>query len=61
MMHTYEQTKKAAMNTVNKARRDGQADVYSKLDEDGGKRKIYKMARDKEGNNKDVKGATLIK
>ena len=55
MMHTYEQTKKAATKTVNKA------DVYSKLDEDGGKRKIYKMARDKERNNKDVKGATLIK
>ena len=38
-----------------------QAEVYSKLDEDGGKTMIYKMARDKDENSKDVKGGMLIK
>ena len=38
-----------------------EADVYSKLDEDGGKKMIYKMARDGDQNSKDVKGGTVIK
>ena len=38
-----------------------EADVYSKLDEDGGKMMIYKMARDRDENSKDVKGGTVIK
>ena len=37
-----------------------QAEVYNKLDEDGGKTMIYKMARDKNENSKDVKGGMLI-
>ena len=37
------------------------ADVYSKLDEDGGKKMIYKMVRDRDENSKDVKGGTVIK
>ena len=35
--------------------------VYSKLDEDGGKKMIYKMARDRDENCKNVKGGTMIK
>ena len=38
-----------------------EADVYSKLDEDGGKKMIYKMARDRDENIKDVKGGTVMK
>ena len=38
-----------------------EADVYSKLDEDGGKKRIHKMARDRDENSKDVKGGTVMK
>ena len=61
MIHTYGQKKKAAKKAVNKVRRDMEADVYSKLNEDGGKKMIYKMARDRDENSKDVKGGTVIK
>ena len=61
MIHTYGQKKRAAKRAVDKARRDMEADVYSKLDEDGGKKMIYKMARDRDENSKDVKGGTVMK
>ena len=38
-----------------------EVDVYSKLDEDGAKKMIYKMARDRDENYNDVKGGTVIK
>ena len=38
-----------------------EADVHSKLDEDGGKKMIYKMARDRDENSKEVNGGTVIK
>ena len=60
VMHTYGQKKKAAKRIVDNLRRDLEADVYSKLDEDGGKKMIYKMARYKYANVKDVKGGMLI-
>ena len=37
--------KKAAKKAVDKARNDMEADLYTKLDEDAGKKIIYKMAR----------------
>ena len=61
MIHAYWQKKRAGKRAVDKARRDMEADVYSKLDEDGGKMMIYKMARDRDENSKDVKGGTVIK
>ena len=61
MIHTYGQKKRAAKRAVDKARRDMETDVYSKLDEDGGKKMIYKMARDRDENSKDVKGGTVMK
>ena len=61
MIHTYGQKKRATMRAVDKARRNMEADVYSKLDDDGGKKIIYKIARDRDENSKDVKGGTLIK
>ena len=61
MIHTYGQKKRAAKRAVDKSRRDMEADVYSKLDEDGGKKMIHKMARDRNENSNDVKGGTMIK
>ena len=61
MIHTYRQKKGVAKRAVDKARRDMEADVYSKLDEDGGKKMIYKMAQDRDENSKDMKGGTVIK
>ena len=46
---------------MDKARNDMEADVYTKLDEDAGKKMIYKMARHRNENSKDVKGGTFIK
>ena len=37
-----------------------EADVYTKLDEDAGKKTIYKMARQRNEYSKDVKGGTFI-
>ena len=45
MLHLYGQKKKAAKKAVDKARNDMEADLYTKLDEDAGKKMIYKMAR----------------
>ena len=61
MIHPYRQKKRPAKRDVDKARRDMEADVYSKLDEDGGKKMIYKMARYRDENSKDVKGGTVMK
>ena len=61
MIHTYRQKKSAAKRAVDKARRDMEAYVYSKLDEDDGKKMIYKMARDRDENSNDVKGGTAMK
>ena len=38
-MHLYGQRKKAAKRTVDKARNDMEAHLYTKLDEDSGKKK----------------------
>ena len=61
MIHTYGQKKGAATRAVDEARRDMEADVYSKLGEDGGMKMICKMARDRDENSKDVNGGTVIK
>ena len=60
MIRTYEQTK-AANKAVDKTRRDMEADVYSKVDEDGGKKLIYTLSRDRDETSKVVKGGTVIK
>ena len=61
MLHLYGQKKKAAKKAVDKARNDMEADLYTKLDEDAGKKMIYKMARHRNENSKDVKEGTFIK
>ena len=45
MMQTYGQKKRATKTAVDKARRDMEAGVYSKLDEDGGKNNIQNGPR----------------
>ena len=60
-MHLYGPKKKAAKKAVDKARNYMEADLYIKLDEDAGKKMIYKMARHMNVNSKDVKGGTFIK
>ena len=61
MIHKYGQKKRAAKRAVDKARRDMEADVHSKLDEIGGKKMIYKVARNRDENSKDVKVGTVMK
>ena len=46
---------------MDKARNDMEADLYTKLDEDAGKKMIYKMARPRNAYSKDVKEGTFIK
>ena len=61
MIHTSGQKKRAAKRAVDKAMREMEADVHSKLDDDGGKKMIYKMARDRDENSKAVKVGKVIK
>ena len=61
MKHLYGRKKKAARRAVDKARQKMEEELYKKLDEDGGKRMIYKMARDRNEESKDVKRGSVIK
>ena len=46
LRHLYGQKKKAARRAVDRARRSIEEELYRKLDEDGGKKMIFKMALD---------------
>ena len=61
MEHLYGRKEKAARRAVDKARQKMEEELYKKLDEDGGKRMIYKMARDRNEESKDVKRGSVIK
>ena len=62
MKHLYgRKKKKAARRAVDKARQKMEEELDKKLDEDGGKRMIYKMARDRNEESKDVKRGSVIK
>ena len=61
MKHLYGRKKKAARRAVDKARQKMEEELYKKLDEDGGKKIIYKMARDRNEESKDVKRGSVIK
>ena len=47
LRHLYGRKKKAARREVDRARRTMEEELYRKLDEDGGKTMIFKMARDR--------------
>ena len=53
--------RKTVKKAVDKARNDMEADLYTKLDEDAGKKMICNMARQRNEYSKDVKGGTFIK
>ena len=61
MKHLYGRKTKAARLAVDKARQKMEEELYKKLDENGGKRMIYKMARDRNEESKDVKRGSVIK
>ena len=54
LRHLYGQTKKAARMVVDRARRSMEEALYRKLDEDCGKKMIFKMARDRTEDGRDV-------
>ncbi len=60
-MHVYGHKEKSANKAVGKARNDREANVYTKLDQDAGKKVIYKMARHRNECSSDVKRETVIK
>ena len=59
----YGQKKKAARRAVDRARRSRpmEEELYRKLDEYGGKQMIFKMARDRTDDGRDVKRGAVIK
>ena len=61
MKHLCGRKKKSARRAVDKARQKMEEELYKKLDEDGGKRMIYKMTRDRNEESKDVKRGSVIK
>ena len=61
MKHLYGRKKKAARRAVDKARQKMEEELHKNLDEDGGKRMIYKMALDRNEESKDVKRGSVIK
>ena len=61
LRHLYCQKKKAARRAVDRARRSMEEELYRKLDEDGGKKMIFKMARDRTEDGRDVKRSAVIK
>ena len=46
---------------MDRARRSMDEELYRKLDEDGGKKMIFKMARDRTEDGRDVKRGAVIK
>ena len=46
---------------MDRARRSMEEELYRKLDEDGDKKMIFKMARDRTEDGRDVKRGALIK
>ena len=61
LKHLYGQKKKKAGRAVDRARRSMEEELYRKLDKDGGKKMIFKMARDRTGDGRDSKRGVVIK
>ncbi len=61
LRHLYGQKKKAAWRAVDTARRSIEEELYRKLDEYGGKKMIFKMARDRTEDGRDVTRGAVIK
>ena len=61
LKHLCGQKKKAAWRSVDRAWRSMKEELYRKLDEDGGKKMIFKMAWDRTEDGRDVKRGAVIK
>ena len=61
LRHLYDQKKKAARMAVDRARRSMEEEPNRTLDEDGGKKIVFKMARDRTEDGRDVKRGAVIK
>ena len=61
LKHLNGQKKKAARRAVDKARRSMEEELYRKLDEDGGKQMIFKMAWYRTEDGREVKRGAVIK
>ena len=61
LRHLYGQKKKAARRAVDRAQRSMEEELFRTPDEDGGKKMIFKMARDRTEDGRDVKRGALIK
>ena len=61
LKHLYGQKKKAARRAVDRARRSMEEELYRKLDDDGGKKMIFKMAGDRTEDGRDVRRGAVIK
>ena len=61
LKHLYGQKKKAARRAVDRARMSMEEELYRKLDEYGVKKMIFKMARDRTEDGRDVKRGAVIK
>ena len=61
LKHLYDQKKKTARRAMDRARRSMEEELYRKRDEDGGKKMIFKMARDRTEDGWDVKRGKMIK
>ena len=57
----YGQKKKAARRAVARARGSMEEELYRKRDEDGGKTMVFKMARDRTHDGRDVERGAVIK
>ena len=61
LMHLYGEKKQAARRAVDRVRRSMEEELYRNLDEDGGKKNIFKMVRDITDEGRDAKRGAVIK
>ena len=61
LKHLYGLKKKAARRAVDRARKGTEEELYRKLDEDDGKKRLFKMARDRTEDGRDVNRGAVIK
>ena len=59
LKHMYGQKKKAVRWAVDRARRSMEEELYRKFEEDGGKKMIFKLARDRTEDGRDVNGGAV--
>ena len=61
LQHLYGEKKKAARRAFDKAKSEMEEELYRELDEDCGKKLIYKMTQESDEDSKDVKTGSVIK